>query len=47
MIRKLQEEKFLPLGVIKNILNTTSFAQLSTAGNLTEFELAFLGHVIG
>ena len=40
-IRKLQEEKFLPLGVIKNILNTTSFAQLSTAGNLTEFELAF------
>ena len=41
MIRKLQEEKFLPLKVIKNILNTTSFAELSTSGNLAEFELAF------
>lgn len=40
MIRKLQEEKFLPLGVIKNILNTTTFSDLSTSSNLVEFELA-------
>jgi len=40
MIRKLQEEKFLPLGVIKNILNTTTFTELPTSGNLVEFELA-------
>jgi len=44
MIKKLQDEKFLPLGVIKDLLNTTD---LPIINNLENFELAFLSLVNG
>ena len=44
MIKKLQDEKFMPLGVIKEVLNKTD---LSTINNLEGFELAFLSLVNG
>ena len=44
MIKKLQDEKFMPLGVIKEVLKTTN---LSTINNLENFEQAFLSLVNG
>lgn len=44
MIKKLQDEKFMPLGVIKEVLKQTD---LSTINNLEGFEFAFLSLVNG
>lgn len=47
LIKKLQEEKFLPLGRIKELLATVEFSKLATIGNLAEFEFAFSSLVNG
>ena len=41
LIKRLQEDKFLPLGRIKEILKSAEVSNLSTISNLTEFEFAF------
>ena len=47
LIKKLQEEKFLPLVRIKELLATVEFSELATIGNLAEFEFAFTSLVNG
>ena len=41
LIKRLQADKFLPLGRIKEILKSPEVSNLSTISNLTEFEFAF------
>ena len=47
VIKRLQEERFLPLGVIKTMLNDADFGSVSTADDLPAFELAFLSLLNG
>lgn len=47
LIKKLQEEKFMPLGRIKELLSSVEFSALATIGNLAEFEFAFSSLVNG
>jgi DNA-binding transcriptional MerR regulator len=47
LIKKLQEEKFMPLGRIKALLKSVKFSELATMGNLAEFEFTFSSLVNG
>jgi DNA-binding transcriptional MerR regulator len=42
VIKRLQEERFLPLGVIKTMLDDADFGSASTADDLASFESSFL-----
>ena len=47
LIKKLQEERFMPLGRIKDVLESSEFSELATISNLAEFEFAFTRLVTG
>ncbi len=47
VIKRLQEERFLPLVVIKTMLNDADFGSVSTADDLAAFELVFLSLLSG
>lgn len=47
VIKRLQEERFLPLGVIKTMLDEADFGSVPTADDLPAFELAFLALLSG
>jgi len=47
VIKRLQEERFLPLGVIKTMLDDADFGSVATADDLPAFELAFLSLLSG
>ena len=47
VIKRLQEERFLPLGVIKTMLDDADFGCVSTADDLAGFEMVFLSLLNG
>lgn len=47
LIKKLQEEKFLPLVRIKELMASAELSELATIGNLADFEIAFSSLVNG
>lgn len=47
LIRRLQEERSMPLGQIKNVITEADFSNLSSSSDLAAFELAFISLVNG
>ncbi|MCZ6709382.1 MAG: MerR family transcriptional regulator [Gammaproteobacteria bacterium] len=47
VIKRLQEERFLPLGVIKTMFNDADFGSVSTLDNLAAFEMVFVSLLNG